>query len=279
MSDSENQDEIKSLESDETKIVESNLESTEIKNTIQTDEPASIQKPKRNTIAIALAAGIVVAFIGGYFIGVNSTEPQVLYINDAKDILAKAPEPAKIQASVDDDPSFGNPNAPITIIEFSDFQCPYCERFHSETQGLIEKNYVETGKVKIVYRDFPLANIHQNAVIAAAAAECANEQGKFWQYHDILFNTQPSWAQINQTSAISTFKQYGVNLGLSSDFATCLETGKYVSEIQKDYQDGASYGVAGTPAFFIGNDKIGYTKVEGAKPYQEFANTIDQLLS
>lgn len=234
-------------------------------------EPTS--KP-RSYLTIILAVGIIIAFVGGYYFGTSTVEPQLVYINDAKDVIQKQP----VKISADDDPFFGNPNAPITIIEFSDFQCPFCARFHAETQGLIEKNYIESGKVKIVYRDFPL-NSHKNAPMAAVAAECANEQGKFWQYHDALFNAQSDWAKLEPIDALETFKQYATQLELSQDFATCLETGRYLQEIQKDLKDGVSYGVSGTPAFFIGNDKIGYTQIDGAKPYDAFSSVIDKMIT
>lgn len=229
-------------------------------------------KKPRSYITIILAGLIAVAFVGGYFVGNQTTEPQVVYINDAKDVIQKQ----NAKPSADDDPVFGNPNAPITIIEFSDFQCPFCARFHGDTEDLIAKNYIQSGKVKLVYRDFPL-NSHKNAVAAAVAAECANEQGKFWQYHDMLFNTQNEWAKQETIDVIDTFKQYATTLELDSSFSECMDTGRYLQEIQKDLQDGVSYGVSGTPSFFIGNDKIGYIQIDGAKPYESFASVLDKI--
>ncbi len=168
-----------------------------------------------------------------------------------------------ISVSVDDDPSIGPKDAPITIIEFSDFQCPFCARA-APTVKQILKEY--DGKVRFVYRDFPLS-FHQNAQKSAEAAECADEQGKFWEYHDKLFENQ-------NALEISNLKQYAKDLGLdSSKFDSCLDSGKYTKEVEKDTEDGQKYGVTGTPAFFI-NGKL----VSGAQPFKNFATIIDSEL-
>ncbi|MCG8626708.1 MAG: DsbA family protein [Proteobacteria bacterium] len=188
-----------------------------------------------------------------------------------------SPQPA---ISADDDPVLGNPDAPVTIIEFSDFQCPFCARFHSETLPHIIENYVDTGQAKLVYRDFPLQNIHPNAVPAAVAAECADEQGMYWEYHDTLFENVAVWGGLDLASAVGQFEAYAAEMGLDEgSFSECLETGRYISEVTNDYTDGASYGVSGTPAFFLGNDQVGYYYISGARPYSEFQFAIEQILS
>jgi len=152
-------------------------------------------------------------------------------------------QPSRIEVSADDDAVLGNKNAPVTIIEFSDFECPFCGRFFSQTLPSIKKSYIDTGKVKLVYRDFPLS-FHPNAQKAAEAAECAKEQGKFWEMHDLLFEKGVS-------GGINSFKQYAKDLGLDTvKFNSCLDSGRYTNEVQKDSQDGQSYGVSGTPTFF-----------------------------
>ncbi len=178
-------------------------------------------------------------------------------------------QPTRVQVSADDDPVLGDPNAPVTIIEFSDYQCPFCRRFWQQTLPLIKQNFIDTGKVKLVYRDFPL-NFHQYAQKAAEAAECAGEQGKYWEYHDILFERQSEWS----TQGVQKFKDYAAELGLDLEqFSSCLDSGKYAQEVQKDYQDGVSYGVQGTPTFFING-----VKIVGAQPYQTFETVINQFL-
>jgi protein-disulfide isomerase len=172
-----------------------------------------------------------------------------------------------MQILADDDPVKGDQNAPVTIVEFSDFQCPFCGRFWSQTLPQIKEDYIDTGKVKFVYRDFPLS-FHQYAQKASEAAECADEQGKFWEYHDKLFENQ----QFLDTESL---KQYAADLGLDTEkFNSCIDTGKYSSEVRKDFQDGQTNGVSGTPTFFINGQKL-----VGAQPYSAFQQIIDSLIS
>ena len=174
----------------------------------------------------------------------------------------------------------GRADAPLTLVEFADFQCPFCERFFSNTLPQIQKSYVDTGKLNLVYKHFPLADVHPNAREAANAAECANAQGKFWPYHNILFANQTQWAEQRASQVASTFKKYASDLGLNSvAFNSCLDSNKYPSTIDKDSQQASTYGVLGTPTFYIGNDKSGYTQILGTKPFPIFQLYIDQLLS
>jgi len=180
-------------------------------------------------------------------------------------VQATPTPPAIVEASVDDDPAWGPEDAPVTIIEFSDFQCPFCSRFFTETYPQIKQQY--EGQVRFVYRDFPLTSLHENAQKAGEAGECADEQGKFWDYHDTLFNN-PSALDV------TSLKGYASQLGLdSASFDQCLDGGKYTEEVQKDYQEGISYGVTGTPAFFING-----VTVIGAQPYANFKSIIDAAL-
>jgi protein-disulfide isomerase len=173
----------------------------------------------------------------------------------------------KVDVSADDDPAKGDKNAPVTIIEFSDFECPFCGRWFTQTYPQLKSEYIDTGKVRLVYRDFPLG-FHPNAQKAAEAAECADEQGKFWEMHDKIFANQ-------QAIAVANLKQYAKDLGLdSSKFDSCLDSDKYASEVQKDYQDGTAAGVSGTPSFFI-NGQL----VVGAQPYSVFKQAIDAELN
>ncbi|MEX0854289.1 MAG: DsbA family protein [Nitrosopumilaceae archaeon] len=238
-------------------------------------------------VGLIVAVGIS-SFLGGFGLGSETDEPSENIIKDSKDVTGQTsanqpqsnPSSGIISVSLDDDPVKGDPNAPITMIEFSDFECPFCARFFTTTLPLIEKNYIETGKVKFVYRDFPLTDIHQNALPAAMAAECADEQGKFWELHDKIFENQKQWEGPDVQNGVRTFEQFAADLGLDTDkFNTCLESGKYLEEVQKDLNDGASYGVTGTPGFFIGNEKIGYGMVSGAQPYSAFQQVLDQLLA
>ena len=184
----------------------------------------------------------------------------------------------ELKISADNDPVIGNPNAPITIIEFSDFQCPFCARFHVETLPSIMNEYINDGQVKLVFRDFPIQSIHSNALAASVASECANEQEKFKEMHDILFENQKEWNNQNTDNAINTFIQYASDMGLEEEFNSCLKNAKYVEEIQKDLDDGRTYGITGTPGFFIGNDQIGFIELKGAQPFENFKKVIDSQL-
>ena len=256
-------------------------------------EEVVIKKSVFNKLLVGIiSAGIVSAFLGGYVLGAETVEPEKIVIRNAEDVIGSLQtqqstqsslstnSPSLISISLDDDPVKGNPNAPITIVEFSDFQCPFCAKFHSTTLPQLETNYIDSGKVKFVYRDFPIQSIHPNAVPAAFAAECADEQGMFWEYHDIVFENQKKWQGLSGPIMVDTFEQYAMELGLNtSDFNTCFESGKYADEVTKDLQDGVSYGVTGTPGFFVGNDELGYVKIIGAQPYSVFERLIEDQIA
>jgi len=244
----------------------------------------------KNYFAIVLTVGITISFLGGYFTGVEvgsdkvtkeeaAVKEELKKINQRMDVLEKSNSETIIQIEKGDDPILGNPDAPITIIEFSDYQCPFCARFFSDTLPLLKSEYVEKGIVNFIYRDFPIQSIHPNAAPAAMAAECANEQGNFWQYHDILFKNQKEWKDLNSEDALKVFGQYAYKIGMNQEqFENCLNSGKYFKEIKEDLDSGREYGVTGTPGFFIGNDKIGFTSISGAKPFSEFKAVIDEKI-
>jgi protein-disulfide isomerase len=184
--------------------------------------------------------------------------------------------PTAEAADVDDDPVLGSADATITLIEFTDYQCPFCSRHYTQTYGQIKKDYIDTGKVKLVVRDYPLG-FHPHAQKASEATECADEQGKFWEMHDKLFATQDTWSPLQD--AVSTFKQYAAELKLNtSTFDTCLDSGAMASEVNKDMTDGQSAGIDGTPGFWIiGPD--GQTKqISGAYPYETFKTAFEEML-
>lgn len=176
-------------------------------------------------------------------------------------------EVAGTEVSVDDDDVKGDENAPVTIIEFSDFECPFCGRYIEQTYPQIVESYIETGQVKYVFRDFPLS-FHQNAQKAAEAAECAGEQGMYWEMHDELFANQ-------EALDIDSLKGYAEDLGLDTEeFNECLESGEMYDEVQADMADGSRYGVQGTPAFFVNGQLL-----SGAQPYSAFEAAIEAALA
>lgn len=212
--------------------------------------------------AAIVAAGLVIAsavyYSGGPRIGTEIP----------KGGRTGAPPPAVSGDLTDDDPSLGDPNAPVVVVEFSDFECPFCGRFFRDTLPAIKEQYVKTGKVRFVYRDFPIASIHKDAEKAAEAGECADEQGKFWEYHDKIFQGQSELG-------IASFKRWAADLGLDTGkFNQCLDSGKYASEVAADLQAGQTAGVSGTPTFYINGRQI-----VGALPFDQFKTAIDTALA
>ncbi|MFQ6136552.1 MAG: DsbA family protein [Candidatus Hydrothermarchaeales archaeon] len=202
-----------------------------------------------------------------------ATKDGTLFFPSALDISTSLPSPREegqqqtgvdMERLVDDDPSKGPEDAPVIIVEFSDFQCPFCAK-----ASLVVEEIVDTyrDKVRLVYRDFPLSSIHPNAQKAAEAAECANDQGKFWEYHDTIFANQGRLG-------VNSLKQYAKDLDLDTDqFDQCLDSGRYEAEVKKDLQDGIKLGVTSTPTFFINGKKI-----VGAQPFSTFEQVIEREL-
>jgi|TARA_B100001971_G_C18077822_1_gene476617 protein-disulfide isomerase len=164
-------------------------------------------------------------------------------------------------------PVKGLGTAPITMVAFEDFQCPYCQAFNLRILPQLEEEYIDTGKVKLVYRDFPVYSKHPMAQKAAEAAECARDQGKFWEYHDIIYESQKSLS-------IENLKKWVAELGLdSTSFDECLDSGKMASEVTNDYNKGLRYGVDRTPTTFINGIPI-----RGLVEYSEYKKIIDEQL-
>jgi protein-disulfide isomerase len=173
--------------------------------------------------------------------------------------------PPKVEIGYDPTRLRGNPDAPITIVEFSDFQCPYCKRALPTLQEVLAR-YQD--QVRLAYRDFPLTQLHPQAQIAAEASRCAAEQGQFWAYHDLLFSNQ---AKLDATS----LAEYARDLSMDGkQFEACLASGKFKTAVEQDLRDGQQAGVAGTPAFFING-----VFLSGAQPLKAFARVIEEELT
>lgn len=192
---------------------------------------------------------------------------------------AQPPAPARVVSKVAlaGSPSLGRSEAPVTMVEFSDYQCPFCRRYFDATLPAIKKEYVDTGKVRYVFRDFPIDQIHPQARKASEAARCAGDQGKYWEMHDLLFRNQ-------QALQVERLKAHAKGLGLdTAAFDDCLDKGKHGAVVQKSYEDGVAAGVRGTPAFFIGRTRGGDTieglLVSGAQPLNAFKQEIERLLA
>jgi protein-disulfide isomerase len=192
-------------------------------------------------------------------------------------IKRPSPEKSTGTVGVTGGAMLGETDAPVTIVEFSDYQCPFCQRYSLTVFPVLKREYIDTGKVRYVFRDFPLSSIHQQAGKAHESAHCAGEFNKYWEMHDALFQNQ-------NDLTVPSLKQYAADLGLdSTTFVECLDSGKYQVAIQKDVDDGGAAGIRGTPSFFIGKsgsgDSITGTIIRGAQPLAKFQTIIEQLLS
>jgi protein-disulfide isomerase len=206
-------------------------------------------------------------------------------LDELKKLVAKhtpsRPKPFEpIAINISGDPFQGKSDAQVTLVEFTDYQCPFCKRHAIGTLPLIVKEYVETGKLKYVLRDFPLNQIHSNAAKLAEATLCAGDQGKAWEMHDHIFSAAKSPDPNKLSKDIKTF---GLDV---KEFNVCMKAEKYAAKLDASITEGSNLGIRGTPAFFLGktdvNDpgKVMATeKIVGAQPFVKFKQAIDKLLN
>ena len=198
-------------------------------------------------------------------------------------VAPKAPTPTPFEPKdviISGASVMGDSKAKVTLIEYSDYQCPFCSRHSRQTMPDIVKNYINEGKVKFLMREFPIPNLHPRATAASEAALCAGDQGKYWEMHDVLFNNQRKMSD-------EDLRGYGAEIGLDTEkFNDCLAQGVTSEQVQKDIEEGKLMGVRGTPSFVLGitdsenPEKVRVTKfVRGAQSYDSFAKLIDELLS
>ena len=227
--------------------------------------------------SLAIGAGIAVACI---FCGVLMVN---MINSETTPVLAETPqkqtEITKIQSlSVFTDnasPILGNPNAPITMVEFGDYQCTFCSKFFHETENPIITNYIKTGKVKVLFKDFII--LGQDSINAANAAHCANDQKLFWEYHSMLYN---NWAGENTGWAdLTHLHEFANTLGLDMDvFSTCMSDLKWNELVNLSSKDGQKLGVSGTPTFFVIDQNNDVIKIVGAQHYDVFKQIFDSVL-
>jgi len=169
----------------------------------------------------------------------------------------------------------GDPNATVTIIEFGDFQCPACQQFATQHKPQIELAYVESGKAKFVYYDWPIIQAHPNAFLAARASRCAADQNKYWEYHDNLFRNQVRWAP--STDAADVFVGYAGELGLDEDeFRSCLESDQHAEVVTANMELGNQLGVGGTPTILV---EFGGSARQVGYDFASISEYIDGLLA
>ena len=207
-------------------------------------------------------------------------------MGEMRDLLRRQPTaaaapavPRDIVLTIGDAQFKGNANATLTLVEFTDYQCPFCARHVKETVPQLDRDYIATGKLKYVFRNFPLESIHKLSFKAHEAAICAGEQGKFWEMHDRLFASQAALTPADITG-------YAQAMGLDiQKFQGCFNIGLHTDQIRKDIAEGQKAGVTATPVFFLGVTtpnsptlKVAKTIV-GAKAYSAFKEEIDALLA
>lgn len=254
----------------------------ESENSPQEDSQSTQLQTDSNTItfkrshlySVLLPMAFVIGLSVGYLFWGRSTSSAVSVANDptGPQSVAQAQNPEatpsfrRYQIDEDDNPVYGPANAEITIIEFSDYECPYCQKWHVEVLPRLLTDY--SGQIRLVFRDFPLTNIHPNAIGAAVAANCAGEQNAYWEYNQALFTTQ-------QGLNLGYYRDLANDMNLDLDaFQTCMQDETHADEVQADLEYAVNLGVRSTPTFFING-----IPVVGAQPYEVFSQIIDQELA
>lgn len=244
----------------------------------QASETITIRKDSLWKYSTFILLGVLL--IGAFFMlsGKTTGTGNVVANNPNPSGNLPTPTPQAVEVSADDDAVMGSKNAKVTIIEFSDYQCPFCRKFWLDTLPSIKRDYIDTGKVNFVYRDFPLS-FHPMAQSSAEAANCAREEGGdvgYYKMHDKIFEEQMTLdggtVQSTVTYTATDLKAWAKEIGYNID--SCLDSGKYAQEVQKDFADGGASGVQGTPGFFINGKPL-----SGAQPYQAFKQVIDAELA
>lgn len=208
---------------------------------------------------------------------VKSQLDQVLRLPSQRAVLGAVTPSGPVHTSVADAPVLGRADAPVTLVEFSDYQCQFCQRFFATAFPVLKKEYVDTGKVRYAFRDFPLDQIHPQARKAAEAAHCAGEQGRYWEMHDVLFRN-------HRALAPSELADHAPAAGVDrTKLNECLVSGRYAVRVAQGVTDGAAIGVKGTPTFVVGKtmagDFVHGTPIRGAQPLEVFRRIIDQTLN
>jgi protein-disulfide isomerase len=187
---------------------------------------------------------------------------------------AGPPEPVRAKLNLEGAEMLGSKSAPITVVEFTDYQCPFCQRFHLATFNELKKNFIDTGKVRFYSRDLPLDSIHPNAMRAAQAARCAGDQGQFWKLRDIM-GAHPD--KLDMDSLVESAGSLKLD---TAAFRSCVESGKYKEAVQVSALEALRYGIAGTPSFVVGKstpEGVEGEVMEGALPLSEFARAFAKL--
>lgn len=228
----------------------------------------------KKTIYI-LGTVIGIALIGWFAFSNKDNKP-----SQSQGSSVQTPTPAVVQENIDTNaPILGDANAPVTIVEYGHFKCPFCNRFSRETEPQIAEKYIKTGKAKFVWKDFPFEG--GDSALASEAAHCAQDQGKFWEFHNLLFtyiwdNYYSRNLNVEDETIFTNakLKELAGQLGLDSiKFGSCVDSGKYSKLVEDNYQEGIAKGTKSTPTFFVNGQKV-----VGAQPFSVFSQIIDSQL-
>ena len=218
----------------------------------------------KRIIVVGVAAVVAVAIIASYASQINTETVNLDMERTHGDISTAMGSPI-----------LGNPNAPITIVEFGDYQCEQCYRWFHTTKPALVEDYIDTGKANLVFLD--LAFLGRHSPLASQATYCAEDQGKYWEFHDMLYNTQEhvdsGWANSER------LKAFAFTMGLDMDlFSSCLDSNKYLKRVQFNIDQARTHGATGTPTFFIVDSNGNQQKISGSQPYSVFKNVIDTMI-
>ncbi|MDP9289167.1 MAG: DsbA family protein [Thermoproteota archaeon] len=247
---------------------------------------SSFQRIRCRKVFIILGIIFAVIMVAGTLAGTmsskiglsNLSQQHSLQSQSASALIQKLSSPTTPNA-----PALGSSNAPVTLIEFGDYQCTFCHRFHVDTKDLILANFVKNGKVRFLFKDFPINDLPADraSTLASEASYCAADQGKYWQYYNELYN---QWKGENTGWVTKdSLKQFATSVGVKdiNQFSQCLESGKYAGVVADNLNLGQSIGLNATPTFVLlaNNEKQQPLEIVGAQPYSVFANAINQIAS
>ena len=245
-------------------------------------KPSPETSPRRTNLTVhwpslGIGAGVAIAciFCGVLLVNMINTEPTQILDEITINEITATEKPTIASFYGNASPILGDMNAPLTLVEFGDYQCTFCKKFFHETEESILINYVETGKVKMLFKDFIVVN--EDSVNAASAAHCANDQKMFWQYHSTLYNNWDGegtgWASSEQ------LHQFASTLGLDmNEFSECMSQSKWKDLVLSSHADGRALGVDATPTFFIIDENNEVLKIVGSQRYDVFQEVFDSLL-
>jgi protein-disulfide isomerase len=213
--------------------------------------PRTAPPPRRSPLLPFYAVLAVVALVGGVLLFRQLSGPGGAAATTLERVVLTPEQLNRVPGIAQ-----GSPDAPVVVMEFADFQCPACAQFARFSKPLVA-DHVRNGNVRFIWYDFPLVQIHEHAMLAARAGRCANEQGRFWEYHDLLFGTQSEWSAVRGGRAVDLFLGYGERAGLDrSAFSSCLRSDRFQQEVSENYEFGTALNVSGTPTLFVNGRRL-----------------------